>query len=895
MWLKNAIRNLWRRRRADAELDDEVRGYVELLAEEKIRSGVDAQQAQREAKMELGGVEQVKEETREVRAGHSVDMLWQDVRYGARMLRKNPGFTVVAVLTLALGIGANTAIFSVVDWLLLRPLPGVNDAARMTYLGAQLKEGGTHRAFSYPDFEDIRKQSSPVFSDVAGLQLFQRDGLRADGKNLRIWTNYVTGNFFETLGVRPALGRLILPSEGRVAGTDPVLVLSYAYWQREFGGNPGVVGMRATVNGYPVTIIGVAPKGFKGAVAILDTQGYLPFAMANAISVDKSDFLTNRGDGSEAGLMLIARLRPGVSLATAQPVLNVVAQHLARQYPKTDTWKSMRATKLTAAPPGNDALPALGAIAALFLFLAGLVLLLACVNVANLLLVRADARSREMAVRAALGAGRGRLMQQLLTESFLLASLGCAGGIALGIGGSRVLSSINVGSSVPFTLDFSFNWRVFAYAFAAALVTGIVVGLVPALRASRGNLNEILHEGGRTSTGGRQRLRDTLVAAQVAGSLILLVIAGLFVRSLQMVQHINLGFDPSHVLNLSMDPHEAGYDSAKSAQFFHDLVARVRALPGVHSASVAAAVPLGPNSYDSTLKIAGHETAQDQAAPSAGYNAVAPGFFETLHIPILQGRDFLESDNKDSQRVAIVNEAMARKYWPAQNPIGHEFTAGEDPDHTLQIIGVAKDSRTDDITGRIRPFFYQAFAQKFMTPATLQVRAIAAPDSMAPRILEMIRTAEPSLPVFDVQTMAQSLDTFDTVGPFELGAGLAASLGILGLILAVVGVYGVVSYAATQRTHEIGIRMALGAQRAEILTLFFRQGLLIVAVGLGVGILATLGISRVLGNFLVGVTGSDPLTYVGVSVLLALVALVACYVPAQRAMHVDPMTALRHE
>ncbi|MGH7837285.1 MAG: ABC transporter permease, partial [Candidatus Binataceae bacterium] len=304
-------------------------------------------------------------------------------------------------------------------------------------------------------------------------------------------------------------------------------------------------------------------------------------------------------------------------------------------------------------------------------------------------------------------------------------------------------------------------------------------------------MNEILHEGGRTSTGGRQRLRDTLVAAQVAGSLMLLVIAGLFVRSLQMVQHIDLGFDASHVLNLSMDPHEAGYDSAKGAQFFHDLVARVRALPGVHSASIAATVPLGLNSYDSTVKIGGHETAQGQEESAAGYTAVTPGYFETLHIPILQGRDFLASDNKDSQHVAIINEAMARKYWSGQNPIGQEFTPEEDPNHPLQIVGVAKDSRTDDITGGIQPFFYQAFAQKFMTPATLQVRAIAAPDSMASGILEVIRTAEPALPVFDVQTMKQSLDTFDTVGPFELGAGLAASLGFLGLILAVVGVYGV--------------------------------------------------------------------------------------------------------
>ncbi|HEV2616749.1 MAG TPA: ABC transporter permease [Candidatus Acidoferrales bacterium] len=889
------LRRLFAREKLDKQLDAELRFHVEQQTAENVAAGMSSAEARRRALAQFGGLEYMKEETRDARGTQFVESLLQDIRFAFRMLRKSPGFTVVVVLTLALGIGANTAIFSVVDWLLLRPLPGVKDAGQMTYLSVQLKEGGTHRQFSYPNFEDIRKQSASVFSDVAGLQLFQRDGLRAEGKNLRIWTNYVTGNYFEMLGVRPAVGRLILPSEGKVAGADPVLVLSYSYWQAQFGGDPSVVGMKATVNGQPVTIIGVTPKGFSGTLAILDTQGYLPFGMANAISVDKSDFLTNRGETNDAGLMLIARLKPRVKLAAAQPVLNVVAEQLAEKYPKIDSWKSMHAAKLTAAPPGNDSLPVIAAIAGLFLSLAGLVLLLACVNVANLLLVRAGARSREMAVRAALGAGKKRLMRQLLTESILLALLGCAGGIVLGIVASRALSSINVGSAVPFRLDFNFNWRVFAYAFTAALFTGIAVGLVPALRASRSNLNEILHEGGRTSTGGQQRLRNTLVGAQVAGSLMLLVIAGLFVRSLQKVQHMDLGFDPSHVLNFSMDPHEAGYSSAKGAQFFHDLVERVRALPGVHSASIAASVPLGLNTLDSTIKIAGHEVAQGREAPAAGYDAVTPGYFETLHIAILQGRDFLESDTKDSQHVAIINEAMARKYWPGQDPIGQQFTSEEDSNHTLQIVGVVKDSRTDDITGRVQPFFYQAFAQKFMTPATLQVRTVAAPESMASGILEVIRVAAPALPVFDVQTMTQSLGTFDTIGPFQLGAGLAASLGILGLILAVLGIYGVVSYAASQRTHEIGIRMALGAQPAQILGMFLRQGLLIVGVGTSVGIVATLAISRVLSSFLVGVTGSDPFTYAGVSILLAIVTLAACYIPARRATKVDPMVALRYE
>jgi len=892
MWLKNAVRNWVRRRRADAELDEEVRGYVEMAADEKMRNGVNARAARREATMESGGVEQVKERTREVRAGYFLETLWQDVRYGARMLRKSPGFTAVAVLTLALGIGANTSIFSMVDWLMLRPLP-VKDAGQLTYLVAQLKSGGYENGFSFPNYDDIRNQSTAVFSNVAGIQPFQMDGLNADGKTMQIWTNYVTGDFFEMLGIKPALGRFILPSEGKVAGADPVLVLSYSYWQAHFGGDPNIIGRKVAVNGQPVTIIGVTPKGFQGALAILDTQGYLPVSMAGATLAAKSDVLTNRQD--KIGMILIGRLKPGEKLSAAQPVLRVVAKRLSSQYPTIDKWSSMEARKLTAAPPSAGNSQPLPVIAGLFLFLAGMVLLLACVNVANLLLVRAGVRGREMAVRAALGAGRGRLMRQLFTESILLALLGCAGGIALGIGGSRALNSLNLGTAIPVTLDFNFNWRVFSYAFAAALLTGIVVGFVPAIRASLGNLNEVLHEAGRTATGRRQRMRSTFVVAQVAGSLMLLIVAGLFVRSLQDVQRTNLGFDPSHVLNISMDPHGAGYDSVKGARFLHDLAERVRTLPGAQSASIAATVPMGIETYGAELKIAGYEPPKDKGAIFAGENAISPEYFETMNIPLVEGRDFLDSDEANAPHVAIINEAMTKKYWRGKDTLGRQFTIVDDPTHPVQIVGVVKNSVTGSITDTIGPYFYVPFAQKYIAPATLQVRTKAAPESMASGILGIIRGIEPAMPTFDVQTMTKALDTINGLMLFQLGASLAALLGCLGLLLAIVGVYGVVSYAASQRTHEIGVRIALGAQPEKILKMIFRQGLLIVGVGLGVGILAALGISKMVGSLLVGVGAADPLTYAAVSIVLALVVLAACYVPARRAMKVDPMVALRYE
>ena len=887
------LRNLFGRKSLDQDLHREVNSYLDLLTEEKVRQGMPAPEARRAARIELGGVEQVKEEVRDIRMGAWFPAFGQDLRYGHRMLRKSPAFTAIAVLTISLGIGANTAIFSMVDWLLLRPLP-VQNPAQLTYLAAQYKNGGYANAFSYPNFQDIREQSASVFSHVAAVRPFQMDGLSVDGQSGTFWTNYVTGDFFPMLGIRPALGRFILPSEGKVAGADPVLVLSYSFWQSRFGGATGVIGKKVTVNGQPVTIIGVTPQGFHGVLEVLDIQGYLPMGMAATNLVAKDDFLIKREEMAE--LILIARLKPDVSLAAAQPALDVVARRLSEQYPQVDEWKSLNVRHLGSIVSSSPVNP-VPMISGFFLFLAGLVLLLACVNVANLLLVRVGVRSREMAVRAALGAGRARLLQQMLTESILLALLGCAGGILLGLGGSAALSSIKLGAAFPIVLDFNFNWHVFLFALAVALGTGIFVGLVPALRASRSNLRDVLHEGGRTSTAGRQRLRSVLVMAQVAGSLLLLIIAGLFVRSLQQVQHINLGFDLDHVLNLSMDPHEAGYNETKGIQFFSELLQRVRALPGIQSASVAATVPMGPYEYGGPLEISGYQPPTGSEKPSAGYNAVSSGYFETLQIPVLRGRGILDSDNQNSQHVAVINEAMANKFWPNQDPIGRHFSSLEDPTHPVdfQIVGVAKNSHTGDISSPIAPYFYMPFAQKYMVPATVHVRTVATPESMAHEILQAVNSIEPAMPVFDVQTMAQAIDGLNGLMLYKFGAVLAASLGILGLVLAVVGVYGVVSYAASQRTHEIGIRMALGALPAAILKMIFRQGILIIAAGLLAGILASVAIARLIGNFLVGVAPTDPLTFLVVSSLLAIVALLACYIPARRAMRVDPMVALRYE
>ncbi len=819
-----------------------------------------------------------------------METLLQDIRYGARTLMKNPGFLIVAVLTLALGIGANTAIFSMVDSFLLRPLP-VADPAQITVLAYQLRQGNFQTQFSIADYRDIREQSSSVFSDVFAYQ-FGLDGISVDGKADRIMTNYVTGNYFSALGIKPALGRFILPSEGDVAGADPVMVLGYSYWQTRFGGDPGIVGRKVSVDGHPITIVGVAPKDFVGVYPILSVQGYLPLGMAS-IAGNPSDFMTNRQIRNDP---ILARLRPGVSLQQAQAVLAVISQRLAQEYPDVHKYFSVQAFPELHARPNPDPNNTVMVVGGLFLGLAVMVLLLACVNVANILLVRSTVREREMAIRAALGAARIRMIRQLLTESVLLALLGGVAGVLLGYWGSSALGSIDVQTDLPIHFDFGFDWRVFGFATAAALLTGIIVGIVPAVRASRGNLSAILHEGGRGVVGGKNRLRSTLVVVQVAGSLMLLIIAGLFTRSLAQAQRTDLGFKPDHVLNLLMDPNEIGYNQAQTRDFYKNLLQRVRTLPGVVSASTANATPMGYyNNFDS-LTVEGYLPPPGQPGPASLYNTISTDYFQTMGIPLLHGRAFTEADDENAQYVAIVSETMAKNLWPGKDPIGRQFQMATDSKHSLIVVGVAGDVRYQGLTGPFSNMFYAPFLQHQTGNSlqALQVRTAAAPETMIPEVEHTIESLAPQLPVFDVQTMSQALNTLNGLLFYKIGAVLAALLGMLGLVLAIVGVYGVVSYAATQKTHEIGVRMALGAQPADILKMIFREGLLIVAVGLVVGIAGALAAGKVVGSFLT-VSPRDPVTYVIVTAILLIVALSACFIPARRAMRVDPMVALRYE
>ena len=819
-----------------------------------------------------------------------MNTLWLDTRYALRMLAKSPMLTAIVTLTLALGIGANTAIFGIVNGLLLRPLP-VKSPQQIMVLAAKV-QGDTPGIFtlSYPQLADFRKQAD-AFSDLFASEV-DLGGLSFDGKGNQFLYCRVTGNYFSALGVQAALGRLFLPTEGEAGGRDPYIVLGYSFWQKRFGGDASVVGRQALIDGQEATIIGVAPMGFHGTNFALDFDGYLPMNMRP--HEDAAKFWSDR---TSRPLIVMGRLKRGVSLRQAQISMNVVSGRLAEQYPATDRGVTVRVIPERLARPQPFANNIVPFVAGIFLVLAALVLLLACVNVANILLVRATMRQREMAIRAALGAGRGRLIRQMLTESIMLALFGGAGGLVVGVWASGAIASLLPASRFPVRLDFSFDWRVFAYAMAAALLTGTLMGVWPALRAGRADVNGVLHGGGRSDTAGvgRHRVRSVLVVAQVGGSLVLLIVAGLFVRTLFRAQRAYLGFDPNNVLNLTLDPREVGYDEARTKSFYRDLEARVRALPGVQSASLASSVPMGNGNYGSSIYIEGHTLAPGQQPPVVIYNRVDAPYFDTMRVPLLRGRAFRENDDEKAPLVAIVNQTMARQFWPNEDPLGKRFSLKSATGPFVEIVGLTGDGRYVFIGWDKEPYFFVPLAQNYTGYRTLQIRSSVPPENLITQVQSAVQVLDPNMPVSDVQTMWQSLSGGNGFFIFRVGAILAASIGILGLTLAVVGVYGVVSFAASQRTREIGIRMALGADQRDILRLVLRQGLMLVMGGVLAGVLLAWALTRSMVTLLMGVSPTDALTFVTATLLLGGIGLWACYAPARRAMHLEPTVALRHE
>jgi predicted permease len=817
--------------------------------------------------------------------------LYQDLRYTLRTFAKSPAFTAIAILTLALGIGANTAIFSVANAFLFRPLP-VKDADRLTIIAVQSTPKSDPSRVSYLDFLDYKEQST-VFADMTAYDL-DLVGIGTDGRAERVTAAEVQSNFFTMLGIHPAVGRLINPGEGDRPHSANVLVLGYSYWQKRFAGDPGVVGRSVSFDGHQATVIGVVEKQFHGPYSIVEMDAYAPIGM-HGIGTNSTGLFTDRADTE---LLVLGTLKPGVTPRQAEVALQVVTQRLADQYPRTNQGHVVRVFPERIARPEASSADSLPLVATVFLTLVGLVLMLACINVANLLLARSSARQREIAIRASMGATRGRLIRQMLTESILLAIAGGAAGALLGRWVCSALEQLRPLGDFPLRFGFTFDWRVFGYVAGIAMASGILAGLAPALRTTRANLNETLREGGRglIGEGGRRHtLRNTLVIAQVAGSIIVLVAAGLFYRSLTHAESVDLGYDSHNVLNVGINPELQNYERPRSDAFFRELLLRTRSLPGVESATIAYSVPLSYYGLGGSVYIEGQILDSTNRAPGAGYNVVDPTYFSTMRTPVLSGRAFNDADTNSSQLVAIINQSMAKALWPDQDPIGHKFAYKDEKGPFVTIVGVARNAKNQELLNEPRNYFYVPQAQDYQASHVLQLRTSVPPETLINAVESQIQQLDPNMPVFDVMTMDRSLMGANGFFLYKMGAAFAGTLGALGLLLAVVGVYGVVSYNAARRTHEIGVRIALGAKPANVFRLVLSQAALLVGAGIVIGLLAALAVTKLLASLLVGVTSYDPITFLTVAALLILSAFIACYIPAHRAMRVDPMEALRYE
>jgi predicted permease len=820
--------------------------------------------------------------------------LIQDIRYSIRSLLRQPGFTCVALLTLALGIGVNSAIFSIVNAYLFKPFPA-RDPNQLTVIATRDKTIEVPYEMSYPNYEEIRDRSD-VFADLIAYQSGVAN-LSLDGQAERIWVEAVTGNYFSMLGVEAAVGRTFTPEEGRLAGAHPVAVLSHGYWQRRFGGDPSAVGKAIKLNSIPFTIIGVAPQSFTGTENVLAMELYIPLGMDEQMYPSSKGWLKKRDD---TGIRVMARLKPGVSLEQAQAAVTLVAGQLEQEYPQTNKGVGFLVAWERNARPIISIAENVPRIAAVFMALVGLVLLIACANVANLMLAHATTREKELAIRAAMGASRGRLIRLLLTEGVAVALAGGGMGLLLALWGVDWLASIRLSTDIPIRFDLSPDWRVFAFALLAAVLTGVLSALAPALHASKLDLNESLKEGGRSSTAGsaRHRVRNLLVVSQVAVSLMVLICAGLFVQSSKSAENIDLGFRTENLMMMSMDIGMQGYEKGPGVHFYRQLKDNVKSLPGVRSVALARDTPLGYNNHGEEIFLEGRTPDPQSERTTSFFNVVDTGYFQTMGMSIVEGRDFTEQDNESAPPVLIINEALARRYWPGSNPIedaiGKRLRVGRDAPLAL-VIGVARDSKYMFLGEEARSFLYLPLAQNYRSEITLFVHSEADPNGLAAAMREAVRELDQDLPLYDVKTMSSHLRGGLALLFVRLGATLASTFGLLGLVLAVVGIYGVISYSVSQRRHEIGIRMALGAQAGDVLKLVLGHGVTLTAVGVGVGMLGAFATTRVLSSLLYGVSATDTATFVAVPLILSGVALAASFVPARRAAKVDPMVALRGE